>query len=107
MRKKLVIGGFMLAGFSLALFGLGSASVSNNLNSVKDGAIIVNDLPERDEVHESYQLSPGTQVSLSHINGQVDVHAIEGNTAYVDIVRSAHNRADFIYDGHQHSAYSV
>lgn len=97
-EKEVSDWGFMLAGFSLALFGLGSASVSNNLNSVKDGAIIVNDLPERDEVHESYQLSPGTQVSLSHINGQVDVQAIEGNTAYVDIVRSAHNRADFIYD---------
>jgi DUF4097 and DUF4098 domain-containing protein YvlB len=88
MRKKLV----MFVGFSLILLGLGGASVSNNVVTT------MNDLPERDEVHQSYQLSPGAQVSLSHINGELDVQAIEGNIAYVDIVRSANNRADFVYD---------
>ena len=98
MRKKLLIGFFMLTVFSMALSGFVRTGVSHNLTGVQDGAIVENDLPERDELHQSYQISPGAQVSLSYINGQVDVQTIEGNTAYVDIVRSANNRADLVFD---------
>jgi len=98
MRKNFVIGFFMLTAFSLALSGFVRTGVSHNFTGAQDSAIVANDLPERDEVHQSYQLSPGAQVSLSYVNGQVDVQTVDGDTAYVDIVRSANNRADFVYD---------
>jgi hypothetical protein len=57
------------------------------------------DLPEREEIHQSYQLAPGARVEVSVVSGSVDVQTVEGNTAEVntakvDIVRSARTRAE-------------
>ncbi|HZG52532.1 MAG TPA: hypothetical protein VEZ40_10395 [Pyrinomonadaceae bacterium] len=49
---------------------------------------------EKDEVRQSYQLTPGATVRVSGINGAVDVETTSGNAAEVYIVRSARNRAD-------------
>ncbi|MCA1567444.1 MAG: hypothetical protein LC803_17700 [Acidobacteria bacterium] len=49
---------------------------------------------EKDEVRQSYQLTPGATVRVAGINGAVDVETTGGNTAEVYIVRSARNRAD-------------
>jgi hypothetical protein len=51
-----------------------------------------NDMPERDEIRQSFQLSPGTRVEVKGINGTVDIDTAPGNTAEVHIVRSARTR---------------
>jgi hypothetical protein len=52
------------------------------------------DLPERDEFHQTYQMSPGARVELRGINGGVEIETAEIATAQVDIVRSARTRED-------------
>lgn len=49
---------------------------------------------EKDEVRQSYQLTPGATVKVSGINGAVEVMTASGSTAEVHIVRSARSRAD-------------
>jgi hypothetical protein len=49
---------------------------------------------EKDEVRQSYQLTPGAAVRVAGINGAVSVETTGGSTAEVHIVRSARNRAD-------------
>ena len=55
------------------------------------------DLAERDEFHQSYQLSPGAKVEVRGINGAVDIETAAGTTAEVNIVRSARTREDLNY----------
>ncbi|HYV07117.1 MAG TPA: hypothetical protein VFB82_21145 [Blastocatellia bacterium] len=55
------------------------------------------DLPERDEFHQSYQLSPGAKVEVRGINGAVDIDTAPGTTAEVTVVRSARTREDLNY----------
>jgi hypothetical protein len=49
---------------------------------------------EKDEVRQSYQLTPGATVRVAGINGAVEVETTGGSTAEVHIVRSARSRAD-------------
>jgi hypothetical protein len=49
---------------------------------------------EKDEVRQSYQLTPGAAVRVAGINGAVTVETTSGSTAEVHVVRSARNRAD-------------
>lgn len=49
---------------------------------------------EKDEIHQTYQLTSGASVRVSGINGQVDVETTNGSTAEVHVVRSARSRAD-------------
>jgi len=55
------------------------------------------DLPERDEINQTYRLSNGAKVEVRGINGTVDVESAAGNTAEVHIVRSARTREDLNY----------
>jgi len=56
------------------------------------------DLPEREEINQTYQLSPGARVEISGMNGYVNVETVAGSsTAEVHIVRSAYNRDDLNY----------
>lgn len=53
-----------------------------------------NDLPEKDEFHQSYQLAAGARVEVQGINGSVEIETAPGSTAQVNIYRSARNRED-------------
>jgi len=55
------------------------------------------DLPERDEINQTFELSSGARVEVSGINGTVDIETSNSNSAEVHIVRSANNRADLEY----------
>jgi hypothetical protein len=55
------------------------------------------DLQEKDEFQQSYQLSAGAKVEVRGINGTVDIQTGPGSTAEVSIVRSARNREDLEY----------
>ncbi|HJR05793.1 MAG TPA: hypothetical protein VJ842_00750 [Pyrinomonadaceae bacterium] len=52
---------------------------------------------EKDEIHQTYQLTPGATVRVAGINGAVDIETTGGSTAEVNIVRSARTRADLEY----------
>jgi osmotically-inducible protein OsmY len=52
------------------------------------------DLPERDEINQTFELSNGARVEVSGINGTVEIQTSNSNSAEVHIVRSANNRAD-------------
>lgn len=99
MRKNLML--LLIALASASLLAIGStregtltAPADMQDTAGDDGS----DLPERDEVRKSFELQPGTEVKLSHINGRVDVETTDGSTAEVHIVRTARNRADFKFD---------
>jgi hypothetical protein len=49
---------------------------------------------EKDEIHQTYQLTPGATVRVAGINGAVEVETTNGSTAEVHVVRSARSRAD-------------
>ena len=55
------------------------------------------DLPERDEINQTYQLSSGARVEVRGINGTVDIETGAGQTAEVHIVRSARTKEDLNY----------
>jgi DUF4097 and DUF4098 domain-containing protein YvlB len=55
------------------------------------------DLPERDEVHQTYELSRGARVEVKGINGTVEIETSNSNMAEVNIVRSARTREDLEY----------
>ena len=52
------------------------------------------DLPEKDEFHQTYQLQGGAKVEVRGINGSVDIETSPGSVAEVNIVRSARSRDD-------------
>lgn len=85
MRQKLTVllSITMLALLLAPLAGAGQDRKHNDSNYA-----------EREEINQSYQLTPGARVELSTISGSVDVETINGNTAEVHIVRMGETRAD-------------
>jgi hypothetical protein len=55
------------------------------------------DYSEKDEFHQSYELSGGARVEVRGINGAVDIETGPGSVAEVNIIRSARNREDLEY----------
>jgi hypothetical protein len=55
------------------------------------------DFSERDEIKQTYELSPGARVEVRGINGLVDIETTGGSTADVHIVRSARTREELNY----------
>ena len=50
------------------------------------------DLPIKEEINQTFELSPGARVDISRINGSLEIETAEGNTAEIHIVRSARNQ---------------
>jgi hypothetical protein len=98
MRKKLMLLLTTAAAASLIVFGSTQPGAHRNVVETHADAADESDLPARDEMHQRFELTPGAQVQLSFINGRVDVEATDGNTAEVDITRSARNRDDLKFD---------
>ncbi len=55
------------------------------------------DLRERDEMRQTFQLSPGARVEVYNINGAVEIETANVATAEVYIVRSAESKSDLEY----------
>lgn len=53
-----------------------------------------NDLPQRDEVRQTFNLAPGTRVEVSSIRGPVEIETANIEVAEIHIVRSAKSRDD-------------
>jgi hypothetical protein len=54
----------------------------------------ISDLPEREEIHRSYELTQSAHVDVSVVSGSVDVQTVDAHTAEVNIVRSARTREE-------------
>ena len=52
------------------------------------------DYSEKDEINQTYALSPGAKVTINDIAGPVEIETWDGETAEVHIVRSARTRED-------------
>ncbi|HMF55168.1 MAG TPA: DUF4097 family beta strand repeat-containing protein [Pyrinomonadaceae bacterium] len=52
------------------------------------------DMQEREEIHQSFQLTPGSRVKVSAVSGPVEVETTNSDTAEVHIVRSAETRQE-------------
>jgi hypothetical protein len=52
------------------------------------------ELPERDEINQSFELSPGARVEVADISGWVRIETSDTNKAEVNVVRSARTRED-------------
>src|SRR5581483_3668796 len=50
------------------------------------------DLPVKEKIDQTYQLSPGAQTSISGINGSVDIETADTQTAEVHVIRSARDQ---------------
>ena len=55
------------------------------------------DFKEREEINETYQLTPGARVQVSSIRGSVEIITGDTTTAQVQIIRTARTRADLAY----------
>jgi predicted membrane protein len=55
------------------------------------------DFKERDEVNQTYELTPGARVEVSSIRGPVEIFTADTTTAEVKIIRTAGTRADLDY----------
>ena len=97
--KKSLFALFIAAAVVLAIVPESFGSVQErererNITRNSHDSFSQNDLPERDEFRQSYQLSSGAKVEVRGINGGVDIETGAGSTAEVYIVRSARNRED-------------
>jgi hypothetical protein len=84
--------------FALAPESFGSAQererqrTRTNARTITTDSSDRDDLQEKDEFQQSYNLSAGAKVEVRGINGAVDIDTGPGSTAEVHIVRSARNR---------------
>ena len=94
MRRKInkLIGILMAVVFALAV-----AYQSSVASVQRDDDDSRGDLAEREEIRQSYELSPGATVVVEGINGTVDIETTNGQTAEVYIVRSAATKDDLNY----------
>ncbi|HEU4386363.1 MAG TPA: hypothetical protein VFV34_01110 [Blastocatellia bacterium] len=63
-------------------------------NSRAAGLFQDRDYAEKDEINQTYTLSPGAKVTINDIAGPVEIETWEGGTAEVHIVRSARTREE-------------
>jgi len=89
MRQKLIVLS-SIAILTLMLAPLSGASPQRRQNADRGDL----DMPEREDIHQTYELAPGARVELSVISGPVDVETTSGNTAEVHIVRMGETRTD-------------
>ncbi len=87
MRRVLTA---LLASVVMALV---AAPQSFGLNRYGNGQ----DMPERDEMRQVFELSSGTRVAVENINGRVEIETHPGDTAEVHVIRSARTREELNY----------
>jgi DUF4097 and DUF4098 domain-containing protein YvlB len=84
----------MLAGASPVNMAFGRTASAASESQDKGSFDESEDFRERDEFRQTYQLSPGSSVTVGRINGSVTVETADGDVAEVYVVRSARTRED-------------
>jgi opacity protein-like surface antigen len=100
MKKSLLIVAIMAAAFVAVVpkaFNVFAEKASTLSAFVQREDRYDNDLPEKDEINQTYQLTAGANVEVSGINGRVDIETSNGSTAEVYIVRSAKTKEALQY----------
>ena len=97
MRKRIdkLVGVSLVAIFLLAIAyqpSIASAQRHDHNDSDFQG-----ELQEREEINQSYELSPGATVEVQGINGTVDIETTNSQTAEVHIIRFAATKEDLNY----------
>jgi hypothetical protein len=79
---------------TIALFGSG-----RDMTTVSADAqyTIQGEFNERDEINQTFELSPNSNIEVSSISGPVEITTGSGNSAEVRIIRTARNAADLRY----------
>jgi hypothetical protein len=77
------------------VFGAAASAYGFGMQPQRDRS--TEDLPERDEIKQSYELGAGARVEVRGINGTVDIETGYVENAQVHIVRSANTRDDLNY----------
>ena len=75
---------------------LGSAKTITSFAADKR-YITQDEFNERDEIRQTYEISPNSHVEISSISGPVEISNGSGNTAEVHVIRSARNASDLRY----------
>jgi hypothetical protein len=100
MRKGInrLIGITLVAILALAVgFQPSQASAQKDHKDHSDQSDNNGDLQEREEIRQSYELSPGARVEVEGINGTVDIETSNNQTAEVHILRFAATKEDLNY----------
>jgi opacity protein-like surface antigen len=101
MKKILLIGILMAATVVVAMprafNALAEKATEISALAQKERTWDDNDLPEKDEINQTYQLGAGAKVDVSGINGQVQIETTNGSTAEVHIMRSARTKEALQY----------
>ena len=74
--------------------GTSAQSTSSGLPDTAQREDRTQDLPERETITRSHQLEAGAQVDVSNIRGPVQVDTVAGDTAHIEVVRSARKREE-------------
>ncbi|HEX5735795.1 MAG TPA: hypothetical protein VF131_23410 [Blastocatellia bacterium] len=97
MRKRIdkLVGVSLVAVFLLAIaYQPSKASAQKHDHNDSD---YQGEMQEREEIRQSYELSPGATVEVQGINGTVDIETTDGQTAEVHILRFAATKEDLNY----------
>src|SRR5215813_7263207 len=94
MKGKIFIG--IIVALFLAAFATQSFYAAGQKEKEKDDYGWDN-LQEKEEINQTYQLAPGAKVDVSGINGRVEIETSNSNTAEVHIIRSARTKDDLQY----------
>jgi hypothetical protein len=89
MKKRLAFGLITLMGFAVAPGEYQSARGLSTTTALGMG--------EREEIRQSYELSPGARVSVASISGPVEIETSQGSTAEVHVIRTGRSQADLQY----------
>jgi len=99
MKHKTIVTLIAVVAFFAAttIFVAGGAAAAAATTAQQAMPGVQNDLPERDEFQQTYQLTPGAGVEVSVISGSVEVETSDATAAEVRVVRTARSRADLAY----------
>ncbi|HJQ67530.1 MAG TPA: hypothetical protein VKA70_01050 [Blastocatellia bacterium] len=99
MRKRIkkLFGLSLVAVFALAIAYQPSKASAQRHDRDHDDNDYQGEMQEREEIRQSYELSPGATVEVQGINGTVDIETTNGQTAEVHIIRFAATKEDLNY----------
>lgn len=81
--------------FAVAVSGIASSGQRERARERdRDRSSEDSEFTEKDEFHQTYQLSAGARVEVRGINGAVEIETAPGSVAEVNVVRSARTRED-------------
>jgi hypothetical protein len=101
MMKKILLIGILMAATTVVVMPRAFHTFAEKATEI--GTLVQkernwdDELPEKDEINQTYQLGAGARVDVSGINGRVEIETTSGSTAEVHILRSARTKEALQY----------